>query len=142
METRAFRPWGVTLIAIVNAIATVITLAFWLLVWQRLFHTALPTTLDRTAAASTLGFMIADLIWAVPLLITSVPGLWRLQAWGWTTAQLANILWIYPLTATWTRDLYLGSLSPGNAIFLPFALFAVWTTIYLWQIRHLFWAKE
>jgi hypothetical protein len=36
----------------------------------------------------------------------------------------------------------MGSLSPGNVIFLPFTLFAVWATIYLWQIRHLFWAKE
>jgi hypothetical protein len=80
METRASRPWGINLVGIVNAIAAVITLAFWLLVWHRLFHTALPVTLDQAATASTLGFMIADLVWAVPLLITSVPGLWRLQA--------------------------------------------------------------
>lgn len=139
MEIHASRPRGVTLIAIVNAGATVITLAFWFLVHQRLFQPDVLATLGRASVASTLGFMIADLVWAVPLLIVSVPGLWRSRAWGWTAAQMANILWLYPLTAGWSRDLYLGSISPGNMLFLPFALFSVWATIYLWQTRYLFW---
>lgn len=142
MKTNDLRPLKVSAIAIINGIAAVLSLLFWYLVQHRLFGVAhLSLSLDPTSVASTLGFMVADLIWAIPLLIVSGLGLWRLQAWGWTTAQVANLLWLYPLTAAWTRDLYLGSISPGNLLFLPFALFAVWTTCYLWQIRHLFWAR-
>lgn len=139
MKIHHVRPRGVTAIAIVNGVAAAITLTFWLVVQQRLFKDG---NLDRASVASTLGFMVADIIWAVPMLIISVPGLWRFQAWGWATAQLANILWMYPLTAAWTRDLYLGSISPGNLLFLPFALFSVWAAYYLWQTRYLFWRES
>ncbi|GAA6621791.1 hypothetical protein [Scytonema sp. NUACC26] len=140
MDTRSLRPLGVTVIAIINGVATIITLGFWFLVIQRLFiNKNLPIALDKASAASTLGFIVADITWAVPMLVMSVPGLWRLTSWGWTAAQMANILWFYSLTSAWTRDLYLGSISPGNLLFLPFALFSIWTTIYLWMQRNIFW---
>ncbi|OUL29217.1 hypothetical protein [Nostoc sp. 106C] len=139
MKTPSLRPLAVTIIVIVNSVATVITLGFWFLVQQRLFGSEnLGIALDKTSVASTLGFMVADILWAVPMLIISVPGLWRLCAWGWTAAQMANILWFYSLTSAWTRDLYVGSISSGNLLFLLFAVLSVWATIYLWMQRHLF----
>lgn len=139
METFSFRLLGITIIAIVNSIATVVTLAFWILVLSRFFGgTNLHVVLEKASVASTLGFIVADFVWAIPILIISVVGLWRLRFWGWVAAQLANILWFYSLTAAWVRDLYLGNISPGNLVFLPFGLFAMWSTVYLWKVRNLF----
>lgn len=134
------RPRGVTVIAVVNTFAAVITLAFWTLVYLRLFSGHAASGIDRSALASTLGFLVADLIWAVPVLILSVFGLWKLRFWGWTTAQAANILWCYSLTALLVRDLSTGAVSPGIVLFLPFALFSIWAAIYLWTVRQTFMA--
>lgn len=141
-EKVAVRPRGVTVIAMVNAVATVITVAFWLLVGWRLFGQSGAVGLSREALASTLGFLVADLVWAVPLLVISIPGLLRMRFWGWVAAQAANLLWFYSLTNLWVRDLYLGTITPGNIIFLPFVLFSIWAAWYLWTHRRLFLTQE
>lgn len=136
------RPRGVTIIAVVNSVAAVITVAFWLLVWLRLYGPQATPSLSRDAMASTLGFLVADLLWAVPLLVISIPGLLRMRFWGWVAAQGANLLWFYSLTNLWVRDLSLGSITPGDIIFLPFLLISVWAAWYLWVHRTPFFSIE
>ncbi len=137
MDTK--RPSGVTVIIIVNIIASVITIIFWYLVSRRLFGSnGNQIQLDKFSAGSTFGFMIADIIFAVPVLIISIPGLRKMRFYGWTAAQMANILWLYSLTAVLIRDLYSSMVSPGSLLFLPFALFSVWGIIYLWKKREIF----
>jgi hypothetical protein len=93
---------------------------------------------EKYSNASAYGFMFADLIWAVPVLIISIPGLLKMKFWGWTAAQLVNFLWFYSLSAIVFRDVYIGSMSPGGIIFLPFGAAAIWAFIYLWRKRNLF----
>jgi hypothetical protein len=133
---------GIRVIAAVNAASAALTLVFWTLGYLRLFAGGEPLApAARASAAATLGFLVADLVWALPLLIASVPGLWRRREGGWLCAQMANVLWLYSMTAVWVRDGYAGSLSPGGVWFAPFALFAAWATIYLWRVRRVFWAQ-
>jgi hypothetical protein len=128
------RPRSITLIASVNALAAAFTLLFWTLVAFRLFLKPSESALmDRPTAASTLGFLAADLVVALPLLVLGWIGLLRMSFLGWTAAQLANVL-----LAVWTRDLYAGHPSPGGALFLPFTVFAIWAFIHLWKKRTLF----
>jgi len=130
---------GLKTIVSVNSIAAVITLIFWLLIIFKVYlGSGNEIMMDTVSKASTLGFLIADLIWAVPMLIISVPGLLKLSSWGWTAAQMANILWMYSLTSLWVRDLYIGLISPGDYLFLPFALFSIWSAYYLWLHRSQF----
>ncbi len=138
MTTTATRPRGVTVLIIINSIAAVITLLFWILVYFRLFARPITDPALAIAASATFGFLVGDLIWAVPLLIASVIGLRRLTFCGWLCSQFANILWLYSMTVIWVRDLYSGAISPGAWLFTPFALVAVWATIYLWRCRQLF----
>jgi len=124
-----------------NALGCVITLLFWLLI---LFKKLIPfpgnfiALAERANAATTYGFMIADFLYSVPLLLLATAGLWRMRFWGWTAAQMVNILWIYSITIIWIRDLY-SKLSPGGILFLPFALVSVWAIWYLWRRREIFW---
>jgi len=91
---------GIKTIISVNSIAAVITLLFWLLVLFKLFiEPGNELSMNLPSKASTFGFLIADLLWAVPILILSIPGLLKLKSWGWLTAQLTNVLWVYSLTA-------------------------------------------
>jgi hypothetical protein len=133
------RSRGVGTIAIVNAVAGVVTLLFWGLVFLRLF--AGPTNPDpvvRASAAATLGFLVGDVVWAVPLLFLSVAGLRRRRDWGWLVAQMVNALWLYSMTVVWVRDVYAGSISPGAVLFTPFAVIAMWATMHLWKTRRAF----
>jgi hypothetical protein len=135
------RPIGVTIIAIINGAGFFLTLAFWMLVF---FKRLVPLPADvaamaeRANAATTYGFMLGDLLWSLPLLFLAATGLWRIRFWGWTAAQLVNALWIYSLTVLLMRDIYT-ALSPGVALFLPFAIISIWATWYLWANRKLFW---
>lgn len=138
------RPISVAVIAIINGIGFVITILFWGIVYfKRLVPPPgeLAAAAERMNAATTYGFLIADVLWSAPLLLLATVGLWRQRFWGWTAAQMVNILWVYSMTIVWLRDAY-GPLSPGAMIFLPFTLAAVWATIYLWQHRHLFWTPD
>jgi hypothetical protein len=130
---------GIVVVAAVNAVAAALTLAFWTLVYFRIFAASAALALERSAAASTLGFLVSDIVWAVPLLAVSVPGLLRLRFYGWLSAQMVNILWLYSMTAIWVRDLYGGQLSPGAVIFSVFPVFSVWAAWYLWRHRERFW---
>jgi hypothetical protein len=135
------RPTGVTFLVIINALGCIITLLFWLSI---LFSNLVPSPGDLTVfaerinAATTRGFLIADLFYSVPLLFIATIGLWNLRPWGWTAAQMVNVLWIFSMTVIWTRDIY-GKFSPGGILFLPFTLIAIWAIAYLWQQRRLFW---
>lgn len=141
--TAPHRPPGVTVVALVNGVAVLLHLAFWLLV---LAH--LPSPLEvgeplaRAAAATTRGFGIADLLLSVPLLAAGSIGLWRLAGWGWLAAQMAHALYAYSLTVVVVRDLYAGAPSPGTMLFLPFALFGLGAALYLWRRRHLFFGAD
>jgi len=134
------RPSGFTVLALINAVALIVTLTFWTLVsFKRFipFPGGLSSPPERANAAVTYGFMIGDLLYSVPLLFLAAIGIWRLRAWGWTAGQMANILWIYSVTVILFRDAQT-SFSPGGLLFAPFALVALWATPYLWRKRGLF----
>lgn len=140
MSTRNLhRPAGITVLAIVNGAACFLTVLFWALVYFRLF--APSPGMDpvmRASAAATLGFLVGDIVWAVPLLALGASGLWKMRQWGYLSAQMVNILWLYSLTVIWVRDLYAAKISPGAAVFTPFALIAACAVFYLWKSRKLF----
>jgi hypothetical protein len=136
MEAVEQRAPGIRVIAAVNAFAAVLTLAFWTLGYLKVFAgKTISDPAERASAAATLGFLVGDLAWAFPLLALSVPGLWRRRAWGWTLAQMVNVLWAYSMTVIWVRDLYSGAVSPGALLFTPFVPFAAWAAVYLWRVR-------
>lgn len=124
---------------VINTVALIITTGFWYLIWLKLSEASvLKHFFEKSAIASTYGFMVADIIWAVPLLFFSIIGLSKNKFWGWTAAQMVNILWLYSVTAVLVRDLYLDSLAPGTFIFIPFAVLAVWQIFVLWNYRNNF----
>jgi hypothetical protein len=135
---------GLKVIAVGNGIGFLLTLIFWLLglvsgVLQN--PSRLDTIVARGNAATTYGFMIADFVWAVPLLFLGAVGVWRRSPWGWTAANMVNILWCYSLTIIWVRDSYT-QISPGGILFLPFFPFAIWSTLYLWKHRSVFFSPN
>ncbi len=137
------RPQAVAFLAIINGLAFVLTLVFWLLILlKKLVPSPNDLTIlsERANAATTYGFAIGDLIWSTLLLFLSCVGLWRVRFWGWTAAQMTNALWIYSMTVVWIRDYYTTP-SPGGILFTPFALIAFWATYYLWKRRELFWGR-
>jgi hypothetical protein len=134
------RPLSMSIVAIINGIACVLTLAFWSLVYFKQLVPR-PGTLfsmtQRANAAVTYGFMFGDIVYAVPLLLIAAIGVWRLKDWGWTAAQMVNALWVYSVTVILYRDLYT-KLSPGSVLFLPFAIASIWSFAYLWKHRRFF----
>ncbi len=135
-------PAGVRAIAIVNAVSAILTAAFWALVYLRLFAGApIVDPVAHASAGATLGYLVGDIVWALPLLVISVPSLLRGRPSGWLFAQMINVLWWYSMTAVWVRDLYTGSISPGAVLFAPFALFSFWAAVYLWREREEFWSR-
>ncbi len=129
----------IIVIAVVNALGALLTVAFWGVVWFRVFMPDTPPPgLDSGSISTTFGFLVADLSWATILLVLSVIGLLRLRAWGWILAQLVNILWLYSMTVIWCRDLYAGQASPGAFVFLPFVPFSAWAFVALWKVREQF----
>ena len=140
--TRVARPRGAAAIAIVNGTAAVLHILFWSLAFLRL--SSPPTGAISPPAEAlpfTYGFGIADLLWSVPFLVVSAIGLWRMRDWGWFAAQLAHALYFYSLTVIVVRDLLSRAISPGTVVFLPFGMFAMWASVYLWRTRKLFWSN-
>ena len=134
------RPSGITFLAVVNYVACGVTLIFWALVFfGRLVPSpgSLQSESERANAAVTYGFMLGDVIYSVPLLLLAGAGLWRLRAWGWLAAQMANALWIYSITIILLRDFY-SRWSPGALLFVPFAVIALWAVPFLWNQRRAF----
>jgi hypothetical protein len=81
MEQRPGRPRGVAVVAAVNAAGVRLTLAFWALVFVRIFAAgAPPSHLDAGSISATFGFMVGDLTWAVALQAAGAIGLWRMRA--------------------------------------------------------------
>jgi len=143
-QSRPKRPTSISIIAIINGLGLLITILFWGTVYfKRLIPSpgSLTNMAERANAATTYGFMIGDIIWSAPLLLLAAIGLWRQRFWGWTAAQMVNILWVYSMTLVWIRDSY-STISPGAMIFLPFTVAAVWATYYLWKHRELFLASN
>lgn len=133
-------PRGIKTIIIVNFIASIFTLLFWILVLIKVYISQnVNIIMDKASKASTLGFLVSDLVWAVPMLVISVYGLKKLSSFGWLTAQFVNILWMYSLTSVWRiRDIYVGVINPGDYLFLPFLIFSIWAVFYLWKKRKVF----
>ena len=131
------RSGGLIFLSIVNAVAFVVTILFWALVFFRRL-VPLPGDLtsmpDRANSAVTYGFMIGDVLYSAPLLAMACLGIRRLKTWGWMAAQMVNILWIYSMTVILLRDAYT-TMSPGGLLFIPFTLVAVWAIPYLWKRR-------
>jgi len=137
------RPIGITVNAIINGVAFLLTLLFWgAVAFSGLvpYPSEVSGIPERANAATTWGFLIGDIAFSAPLLFLATIGLWRPRAWGWTAAQMVNILWIYSMTIIIMRDAYT-SFSPGGVLFIPFVPAAVWSMIYLWRKREIFWSR-
>lgn len=122
---------GIKIICGINLFAALLHLLFWGFALGHLVPTL--NTSNQAALATTLGIGVADLLWAVPLLLLGSIQLYRQKAIGWLSAQMAHILYFYSMTFVIVRDILSGQLSPGTFVFLPFTLFAVWATYYLWK---------
>lgn len=111
--------------------AAILHILFWGLALIKL--APILSASGQSSLATTFGIGIADLIWAVPLLLLGSIGLYKKMAIGWLSAQMAHILYFYSMTFIAVRDIISGALSPGTFVFMPFALFAIWATKYLWK---------
>jgi hypothetical protein len=130
---------GLKTIINVNIIVAIITLLFWILILFKIYiFPDANLVMKNSAKASTFGYLIADLILAVPILVASISSLSKLKFSGWLLAQFANILWIYSLLSVWIRDLYAKEITPGDIIFLPLIPFSIWSIQYLWKNRNKF----
>lgn len=138
-EKNKIIPGSIKIISIVNFIAALLHLTFWILAFIRLQSpfSDIPI-LEKVNLATTYGFGIADLIWSFPLLIIGSFWLRKLKPLGWLAAQMTNVLYWYSLTVIIIRDIFSGKISPGTILFLPFCLFAFWSAFYLWKKRELF----
>jgi len=135
------RPAIITIIVVINILGWIATEGVWVY-----FH--LSGQIPEISSANTYweqayiglinGFTAADAIWSNLSLLFSIIGLWRMKAWGWTAAMMANTIWLYSMTFTLVRDLYT-QLTAGTIFFLFFAGFAIFSIIYLWIKRDLFW---
>ena len=130
---------GLRVISIVNGTAGLLHAVFWIAVF---FH--LPALRDvslpeeRLDLIVTYGLGVADMVWCVPLLLTSAVLLPKRFLSGWLIAQMANVLWWYSYTFILFREWRLEALRPGTLLFLPFALFSFWSAYYLWRSRAVF----
>ena len=132
----------VKLIAVVNGLAAILHVVFWGLVFLRLppISTAMED-LNQADLIVTYGLGIADLIWSVPLLIIGSIWLQKHRLLGWLAAQMANVLWGYSFTFIFFRECNT-HIRPGTILFLPFALFSLWSAYSLWKVRSVFLEKE
>jgi hypothetical protein len=137
IESHRYRSFGITFLAVVNAIGFVVTILFWATVFLRHlvpFPGDLTALADRANSAVTYGFMAADMLYSAPLLFLACLGLWRRKSWGWLAAQMVNALWIFSMTVILIRDAYT-TISPGGLLFIPFTLIAIWAIPFLWMHR-------
>ena len=131
---------GIKFLSIVNAVGFVLTVLFWGMVFFRHvipYPVELTTLPEKASAAVTYGFMIADTLYSLPLLFLAAVGLWKQTVWGWLSAQMTNILWIYSMTVILFRDAN-STITPGGLLFIPFVLLSIWAIPYLWKKRNIF----
>lgn len=130
---------GIKLVAIINGLAAVLHGVFWSLVFIRLPSPwSSLESIERNDLIDTYGLGIADLLWSIPLLTAGSILLHKRVLAGWLAAQMANALWWYSFTFILFRELSVMQLRPGTLLFLPFALFSVWSAGYLWKVRAAF----
>lgn len=132
----------IKLIAAVNGIAAAFHLVFWVVVFLRLPPVSIVMAeLDQSDLTVTYGLGIADLIWSVPLLFVGSIWLQKHRLVGWLSAQMANVIWGYSFTFIIFRE-YNTHVGPRTIMFLPFALFSIWSAYSLWRLRGVFLEKE
>jgi len=135
------RPFGVTVIVMVNIFGWVTTEGLWAFLHLTNKIPAINemnSYFEKSYIGLVNGFTIADLIWSNLTLLLSIFGLWKMKSWGWTAALMANTIWLYTMTFSLVRD-FLLTLTGTTLFFIFFALFAFVSTIYLWRKRALFW---
>lgn len=120
----------IKLIAVVNGIAAVLHVIFWVFVFVR-------APLEGSEKIVTYGLGIADLLWSVPLLLIGSIALNKQRFLGFLAAQMANALYWYSFTFILFRE-FNTYFRPGTFLFLPFALFSIWASCYLWKVRSVF----
>ncbi len=120
----------IKLIAAVNGIAAVLHIVFWTIVFVK-------APLEQSEKIVTYGLGIADLLWSVPLLLIGSIALNRQRFIGLLAAQMANALYWYSFTFILFRE-FNTYFRPGTLLFLPFVLFSIWSSWYLWKVRSVF----
>jgi hypothetical protein len=127
---------GIKIIAVVNGIAALLHLLFWIMAFIRLpALSSVGVIAERINLANVYGFGLADFIWSVPFLLIGSFMLRKGRLIGWLCAHFANVLYWYSFTVIIFRDSVSGALAPGSILFLPFALFSFWAAWYLWKAR-------
>ena len=127
---------GIKIISGINLLAAALHLLFWGVALVRLVPTL--DVSNQSSLATTIGIGVADLLWSVPVLLLGSIGLYKKRAIGWLGAQMAHVLYFYSMTFVVVRDGLSGRISPGTYIFMPFTLFALWATYFLWKNRSAF----
>jgi hypothetical protein len=143
IKVKGFRPVIVTLIVFVNIFGWLTTEGVWVYLHasgQIPPASGMENYFSRAYIGLVNGFTIADAIWSNLTLLLSIFGLWKMKDWGWITAMMANTIWFYSMTFTFVRDLTTG-LTGFTVFFLFFMAFAMFSSIYLWKNRRLFWDK-
>lgn len=138
------RPTGVTIIAVVNILGWLTTEGLWVVLHitgQIPTVSSMNSYFEKSYIGLVNGFTISDLIWSNLTLLLSIIGLWKMKSWGWTAALMANTIWLYTMTFSLVRDLFI-TLTGTTVFFLSFALFALISTVYLWSRRELFWQEH
>ena len=127
---------GIKIIAIINGLAALLHLVFWIFVYIKMPSISSPESLaEQINLATIYGFGLADIVWSVPFLLLGSILLRKGNLIGWMCAYFANVLYWYSFTIIMLRDNASGSLSPGSILFLPFVLFSFWAAYHLWKVR-------
>lgn len=143
-KRKIIRPSIVTLIVIVNIFGWLTTEGAWVYLHssgQIPPASGMENYWSKAYIGLVNGFTTADAIWSNFSLLFSIFGLWKMKDWGWTAAIMANTIWFYSMTVTFIRDLTTG-LTGFTVFFLFFMGFAMFSSLYLWKNRKLFWIRE
>lgn len=138
------RPAAVVAIVVVAAVGWVTTVSPW--VWVHLSDQLPAPSVgasywERSFLGLVRGLATVDAIWSNLFLAAGAIGLCRMRAWGWTAMLMGNAIWLYTATFTVMRDLYVG-VTDATLFFLPFTLFALGSSVYLWRRRGRFFASS
>jgi hypothetical protein len=143
-STTKKRPIIVTIIVIINILGWIATEALWVMLFINDKIPAIESMnsyYEKAYIGLVNGFAVSDLVWSNLILLISIIGLWKMSAWGWTAAFMGNTIWLYTITFTLVRDI-LTTITATTIFFSCFAGFAIFSTIYLWNSRRLFWSSH
>jgi hypothetical protein len=129
-------------IAVINGLAA----AAHLLFWAGVFLKVPPIQIFMRFLSSedflfSYALGISDLIWSVPLLIIGSIELQKHRFRGFLAAQIANVLWGYSFTLVLFQEISAHN-HFSTLLLLPFALFSIWSSYSLWQLRSVFIKKN